>query len=553
MPIRRRQGISPSVLRSNGPGEPFSTSQRNQRITSFLNTIGYPLNDSYLATLLARENWNVPIAAAAWRKQEEQKLQDSGAKMMTVYEARQEVLAKLFNRLKLRKCDPTKYTMAVAMALLRNHRWSLDDALAEHEAQDGDLGKYVDQLEALRSRDPTQLQQDQRLAEFLTWTSMDSWYAAYEFLRSHNWDFVRAIDNASRRQGRIPAIRGFGVTKTGSNIKNQGMRDVSVEYGSDNVGSQFFAAVRHAATTAAELMDGARDKSGFPYDRKSQPFNCPSPPDYIKVSRPRIGRRMGWVIDDFIGSCAYENCPDPTKLRLEYIANGEYVCKWVQGRSSKRNREGQKIGKAKPIRWEDSDLENDKDQSRGSTEHKITKVEGMVEMDWGNAAHITEITNFLGQNLRRLTGQSNDTSTAKWEEIESGFLFQLYAEQLEEFVGKHPQKDMSKSDFMPLKVDCTVQAQWVKRFNDLFEGKTTVQIDNKDYVFDNPRPGRPWHSLECRARRDPNISDAFFTGKNENEYRRRQRGKLVSNKRIGFEDWEDDDFAGELEEVNAES
>ncbi|KAL9617211.1 MAG: hypothetical protein Q9160_007972 [Pyrenula sp. 1 TL-2023] len=526
-------------------------SQRNQRITSFLNTIGYPLIDHDIATWLARENWNVPIAAAAWRKHEEQKLQISGARKITVYEARHEVLANLFNRLELRDLDPAKHTMAVAMALLRKHRWNLEDALVEYEASRGDLSKYLDELEALRSRNPTQFQQDQRLAEFLTWTSMDSWYSAHEFLRSHNWDFVRAIDNVSRNHGKTPAVRGFGVTKTGFNISNEGMREVSVEYGSDNVGMRFFASVRHPQTTAGTIIDGARDKSGFPYDRTSQPANHSPLLEYFKESRPRIGRRMGWIIDDFLGSCAYENCPDPTKLRLEFIAYGNYVCRWVQARTHKRNRAGRKIGKSMPIRWEDSDSETGSEQSRSGKEHKNTKAEGKVEMDWGVAAHITEITNFRGQTLRRVTGQSSDTSTTKWEDVESQFLFQLYAEHFEEFVGKHPHKDTSKSDFMPLKIGCTLQVQWVKRFNDLFEGKTAVQVDDEVYVFENPRPERSWHSLECRARRDPGISDAFFTGKNEGEYCRRQKGKYLSSKRVDFEDLEDSDFEEDQEEVNA--
>ena len=110
------------------------------------------------------------------------------------------------------------------IALLGENDWLVKAAEQDFLLREGNLDDLVDRIDPIRLPFPNEMQRDERLAEFISLTSTDSWYSALRFLRQHRWNFVRAVD-AWIRLGYLPFTLPSTAT-AGKLVGQYGMRQI---------------------------------------------------------------------------------------------------------------------------------------------------------------------------------------------------------------------------------------------------------------------------------------------------------------------------------------
>lgn len=190
---------------------------------------------------------------------------------------------------------------------------------------------------------------------------------------------------------------------------------------------------------------------------------------------------------------AYAQCPDPTKLVMEGITNGEYIY-WLfdQGESTTRRR----------FRMNDPDHESDDEK---------------VEFDWANNAHLEQLNGWREQSLLQNIDQvdphetsPDDTSPdeayfeeagsrgaganrkrANWLQAETDYLWLLHAQHFEEVLEKDPNYLVNGGE-LPLDIKGGVLKRWTDQFNTRFANQTHI-AGRKN--ADEPRPIRSSSSI----------------------------------------------------------
>lgn len=104
-------------------------------------------------------------------------------------------------------------TDSVLLEILEHFRWVVENTAA-WIIQVGDLDQIVDRIADLRTPRPTQYQQDERCARFITVTSTNSHYSAHQFLAVRQYDYAAAL-NGWARLGHIPLLSAPRATTPG--------------------------------------------------------------------------------------------------------------------------------------------------------------------------------------------------------------------------------------------------------------------------------------------------------------------------------------------------
>ena len=387
------------------------------------------------------------------------------------------------------------------MLLLDNH-FSVGGAVAELADRNNNIDDLVDRVAELRIRRPNQMQQDERLAMFITVTSINSPSAAARVLRRVGWDFARAIDvwvrlgylpkKTSSRPGgtsrrsivsgttrAINADRPFTLSAPGGNDPSSPSGDSDHESSSlsssDDESVVALSGYESTSSLDLDIVPTTRADLMMPVDTYG------------------IGdkNRKGYVIDQDRHP-AKPFCPDPTKLHIEWIKNGKYKVKWFPGAIKK-----------KTFRWNDSDHESD-----------IEKL----EFDWNDTEHIGKLNRWREEEFRRITSETTKAPGVKYEADELEFIWDKHAmwteEKFWEMAGRRSLAEakafFAEKNNFPLHVPRRVVDIWTNEFNVQFAGRRAIQNPrahppgvprSPPRVFRDPRPARVVGSIDIQRRR----------------------------------------------------
>lgn len=418
-----------------------------------------------------------------------------------VQTSRRAILAALLVRLGHQANAPLPHENTTIIAFLHAHQWDLERAVEAYHVNGGNLDEYRRHGANLRSRNPTQYQRDQRLAEFLSWVSIDSLHSAREHLRRHNWDVARAADDWVRL-GHVPIMRPSAVRDRSLiwPLESQGMRSVSVEYGPDN--DDLY---RHDDTIPdSESYDFERQGGRKPDPNPAwantttaQPENVPNPPEYSdkRDRRGRFVHRQGFVIDENRRPPRV-NCPNPVKLRDEVIHRGEYHTIWHFPGFDHRGRS------RLLLRWYDSDSDDEKPNAH----------QGRAEFDWrASQGHVKRLTQDRNQFYLRETQQPVRETVVPYHELELQWLWERTSREVERFAQMYRLNTLEHGRGLPPKFLGAVKASWEADYNLRFQGQTTVDGVN---LGPTPRPWRSGRSLIMQLGRMDNVVEDFLVARN---------------------------------------
>jgi hypothetical protein len=542
--VARRQGLPPPECL---PFKPAKTAfQQRDRVQALKNQLRYPyaLVDIILRRHLVANDWDVNAAAASFRREEEEALRSNvspadeaqyqSRRARTVGGSRLLAAADLRTQIDKDRGEPVQLSHASLLGLLQCCRWDLKDALEQYESYKDDLSDIISQFDFLRSKNPTDMERDERLAEFITLTSTQRVFSAERYLIKKDWDFVRAVNGWSRLGG-LPTIKaGTERTSDGeqaSTTGTGGRRAVVVNRHPRNSNDEIQPLTRNAIGEKVSTGDWPSDAEVEDSDSESEDENLK--PTYA------TSKRQGYAID-IDREPAHVGCPDATKLRIETIRHGRYKCAWLPGKNGRKK-------KAFSFRWDDdeevvgaddedenasaddenegasADDENegasaDDENSNASGGYPPSKSDDTVEFDWNNTEHITCLNNWRRQYLFRVTNQASKPQTVPFDETEDEWLWykqaELVEEKWEELVDSTGDEEAANAfladrDNFPLVAKASNWRRWEDEFNEKFAGTWT------DGDQTEPRPERSAGSLNTHSHRVAAIVRDFHLHPNE--------------------------------------
>jgi hypothetical protein len=193
--VVEREGLPPLSVRPCAPA--LTDPQQAERVTDLQNQTRYTIavQPHVLRRHLRNNNWNVIDAADAFWEEEE------AARNRTIlpdpyYDipvARTVGNSRLHARTALRRHHNTgdestnsiPQTNTAIFGLLQRNLWILDQAEEDYRSNNGNLDDITDAYSSLRIRRPVAMEQDARLAAFVSLTSTNSIHAARRHLALH--------------------------------------------------------------------------------------------------------------------------------------------------------------------------------------------------------------------------------------------------------------------------------------------------------------------------------------------------------------------------------
>lgn len=416
----------------------------------------------------------------------------------SVQTSRRAVMAALLVRLGFQPGASLPHSNTTIIAFLHAHFWDLEEALEAYRIHDGNLDAYQRRGERLRSRNPTQYQQDQRLAEFLSWVSIDNLHSARQHLIRFDWDVARAADEWVRL-GYVPILRP-NIARTGTTVwssKTAGMRLVSVEYGPDN--DNIYVHEDAGPVEEGYDFDAQTDKPdpncSWATTTTEQP-SARNPPDYSNERKRKRDpvRRRGWFIDENRVPPRV-NCPNPIKLRDEVIERGEYQCVLHRPGLDTRGRQTQLM------RWIDSDEEEEPNPHRDRPEFDWRKTTG----------HVKRLTQDRNQFTLRMTQENVRELTTKYHPLELQWLWDATSREVERYAETHSLSEVGFARGLPPPIPRVIEMAWEADFNQWFYRQTMVDGVS---MGTTPRPWRTGRSLHIQATRTAQIVEDFLLTRN---------------------------------------
>jgi UBA-like domain len=528
--VARREGLPPVHLQPRAPGP--TEAQQAERITALQNQIRYTfaIQPHILRRHLRNNHWNVIEAADAfWEEEEAARNHNTLPELWydlpmarTVENSRLHARTALRRRLNAgtNNTDSLPHSNTALLGLLQRNQWVLDNAEADYHANKGDLDDITDAYSSLRTPRPSAMEQDARIAAFVSLTSTNSIYAARQHLVRHNWDYARAVDAWRRSHGLpedcAPKRRNSkGVVQ--ETEPNDGLR-----YHNANHPPYSYSAWRESlgipdddevSTSASSSSIDVSESSLEELDAGSNIADKPSYED---------SKHKGYLIE-YDRRPAMVNCPDASKLRVEMVQKGKYKMVFFKGQEERpRN----SAAPRRRFRWHDEDLEDGK---------------LYIEFDWTNPDHIHQLNDWRQQFHRRQSAITVKPPSVQYHPLEEHFLWQQHAEHLEETVGEG-RIDPSDGDSYPLRVTHARKERWADALNRKFAGQTDV---DGVHMSDNPRPIRLSTSIDMARYRMLSIARDFGVNFVQGHGPRRGRGKKYNVgkklKTVRFESVSDED------------
>lgn len=573
LPVNRRAGYQ-LIVPPNRPSAPTQR-VRAQRMEALRNQLRYPhaIADSTLRWHLGRNNWDVNRAAQSfWEAEEDMDLGiPTQAEVPTQRRGETVEQTRIFQitdqldtmtsaqqarieRLRDQQPEagrpflpippqPASLSNAEAAMLLHQREWVLEptqrdlgrilDAQTSGEHERKALQDEIEHnLAKFRLRPRGRMEKDERLALFMSITSSNSWWSCRKFLVKHHYDVVVAVDEWMKAGG-VPLVpeplrrRHRGVRRPV--LKDGGMRPYNVNNPQRITHGTFktfpmdqppvelsqedrIAVSRHARRRLSErLQSHTVQRSGHPRDYFLGCF------------------RRGYLLDDrgVSNTPAYVNCPDATKLWLEYVRRGILVAQFFPSKfwisTGRRNR------LALPFSWEDGPAPT----------HR------QVEFDWFDGSHTSRGNKWRASRIAVITGTTKKPASTPFNKYELQWLTEQDAMNIEEQFYHEAGQDVRDSGItnqgkwdramekfsnfkkFPIHISNTALRDLQERFNQTFAGKrhyektiyrdrdglkdvpSTIIKDMKK-VGAVPRPERTEHVIAQQRRRIKTSSKRYL-------------------------------------------
>jgi hypothetical protein len=542
--VARREALPPPQCLPFKPAKtPF---QQRYRLQTLRNQIRYPyaFTEAILRRHLLANGWDANAAAASFRREEDEALENDtlpadeahyqSRRASTVGGSRLLAAAALRIQINKDREEPVQLSHASLLGFLQSCHWDLQNALKDYEEYKDDPSDIARQFRHLRTTDPTDMERDERLAEFVTMTSTESIASARRFLAESDWDFVRAVNGWSRL-GYLPIIKPKR-DRSGNEVVDGSRRAVIVNKHPRNGNDE------PSQATLTNFYGEKVDTEDWPSD--SGEGNSESEEEEEERVRPTYAtsRRQGYAID-IDREPARVGCPDAAKLRIERINKGKYKCAWLPGKSDRKNEafsfrwtdeeedDGNEVsvgakdknadgsgGRQESDVQEDVAFDTETASASGDDENAVASADDKsidapgeraddepveIEFDWNNPKHITFLNNWRRQYFFRLTKQVSKLVTVPFNNAEDEWLWYKQAELLEEtWVGavilngseENANDFMADGNNFPLVANAATWRRWEREFNTIFAGQVVA-------AGEQPRPVRSAGSLNTRSHR----------------------------------------------------
>lgn len=598
-PVSRHTGYAPNA---RAPRIPTSDEERNQRIEALRHQLRYPhaLTRSTLRYHLNRTNWDVNRAAQDFWEQEENPTlatpQPSYRRGNTVEQTR---LRQVHDTQRgLERTAPTLRMANVELMLLHHdNNWVGEDVVEDIARRDGDFDDLIDRIANMRVPPDGRIEQDERLALFVSITSTNSWYSALAMLKKHYWDLAAAVDDWIRL-GRLPIVTPPPIRSADGTLTQRdpldGMRALNANrprrilrgqfvYDDDNKDKKTgFKRKRSPGQDVESDNDSEiewgpspvlpetilprpaknqkRARKGEKKAAKAKGLRRIAGRDYVKTGRTGLS---GFLIDAD-RTPAHVGAPDASKLRVEFIRKGKYRIRRFVGQFPVGRRYW-------PFRW---------DEKPG----KRTTIE--VEFDWNDPAHVSLLNRWRNNAMLQITGDRLRGEVGdNFNRYELDWLREQEAMRNEEKFYEWAHQDVNNANKTNLRMFASAVDIWSRahsfpiplskaeaqdlthRFNSTFAGqsfyrKTIVRADGTEEVRMKdmgriskvPRPIRTLETIRQQRRRIKSLCKHFGT---KYEYMARLEvedpNELVSESDSDFAEDGGEESGGESDGVLSES
>ena len=361
------------------------------------------------------------------------------------------------------------------LEILEHFRWVVGTSI-DWIVEGGDLCQVVDRIANLRTPRPTQYQQDERWARFITMTATNSHYSAQQFLAERQYDYAAALNDWARI-GKVPfvlppppppkkgkdqpsaqAIRGLRVVIANHEAEDANGQPVQPLDGTP-AGDE--AVRRKRQVDGDDVPAGLRENEGDPLLPDEDE---PLPGEDVRPTYENTGSR-GFIINPD-SSPPILGLRDPTKFHIERIIHGKYT----------------------------------------ALSSSLTNT-----MDWNDRRHIYALRKWRNEEYVKMTRDLKRPAAVPFHRVEIDFLYfeearhyeHAYRRRMRRIARAHPtmteqaiHNHIERWGFR-YKISNGYQTRITKRFNKKFAGKTVVN----GVTFDEPRPERSNNSLNQQRHR----------------------------------------------------
>ncbi len=224
------------------------------------------------------------------------------------------------------------------------------------------------------------MEEDARLASFVSLSSTNSIHAARRHLEQHGWDYARAVDGWRRMHG-LPEDRAQKRTNAKGFVHEGQLKD-GLRYNNANHPPYPYSDWREALDVPDDDNSSGPPSSS---DCASDSSLSELEDDSDAVDKPTCEElEHKCYLIEYDRRPAVVECPDPSKLRVEMIQEGEYKMVIFKGQEE---RPQDSTEPRRRFRWHD-----DEGKYEG---------EAYVEFDWSSPGHIRQLNNWRQQFHRR--------------------------------------------------------------------------------------------------------------------------------------------------------
>lgn len=503
-PMTRKGGqLSIGRPKHWSPIRPFSHRKRMQpsqaaqkdRINAFRGQLeaagGFVGTRAEASIHLRRYNWDVDCAVSEWQREHQRRLGEVDVEpdefseeeelhahrpmiaRRSGEEERRDVTEVLVQRLqKASNCHNLTLTRYDTIGLLHQHHFDIDEAIERYVISDGDIDEIRMMYQPFRRRNPSQRQQDLRLAEYLDITATNDWFTARELLKNLGWDLAKAL--AMWQQNRVHHVPHPDSVRRGWGKQAKQRVDKGFRRDTEGKVQKDVERLNETAIDPRLVFEGGKDeKQCFKYEEELN-----SGPEDDDDDRQYQDNQEGAPVGS--RGIAKLGAPNPNLLSVEYIRNGEYKrSHWSSGRYG---------------------FTTDLDESESPARSEGSRRRGRVAFDWNDTEHIRDLNTWRNQRYCRLKGERESERVA-WLPAEQDYLRELHHQLKAQRLRADPHCFDEQRKMI---ITAETKKDWVKRFNDKFAGKVVKGFESEGY-----RPVRSWGSIQSQRSRLQDLCEEF--------------------------------------------
>ncbi|KAL9618261.1 MAG: hypothetical protein Q9160_007031 [Pyrenula sp. 1 TL-2023] len=443
---------------------------------------------------LRRYNWDVDSAISEWQREHQRRLGDievdgderdefSEEEELNAHrpmiarrtgeEERRDAIEVLVQRLrKASNRQDLTLTRYEAIGLLHINRFDIDEAVESYFNSDTGIDWIREMYQPFRRRNPSQRQQDLRLAKYLDITAANDWFTARELLKNLGWDLAKSL--AMWQQNRVHHVPHPDTVRRGRG--KQAKQGVDKGFRCDTEGKARKDEERlneraNVLRVLGEGDEGAKVLFKNEEELESGLEDDDADRDYRdSLEGAPVGPR----------GIATIGAPSPDLLSIEFVRNGEYTrSRWSSGRY---------------------DFATHTEEVESPARLEGSRRRGKIAFDWNDSEHIKDLNTWRNQRYCRLKGERESERVA-WLPVEQDFVRELHHQLKAQKLIADPHCFDEKRKMM---ITTKTKEDWVKRFNDKFAGKVV-----EGHISEGRRPARSWGSIQAQRSRLQDLCEEF--------------------------------------------